>query len=602
MTSDFDALSDFVEKNICRSLIRFIRFPRYKNLASGTSITFEHPITALVGPNGTNKSSILRALQACPLGHDISDYWFDTPMDNILSSERKNDPGRYIYGYRAPSGHMAEVIKTRVWKESRGQDYFETRRPTARDGMTKMPDPADPRDSAHRKATRWSPIDKEVVYLDFRQEIPAYDILMSFQWRGQQNDVDAKKKIVRRRSPHIVRALKELDEKHELWGKNRILEKAENLSALELKAISRILGRTYDSISLVKHDYYGVEGYTAVMRTPHFGYSEAYAGSGEFAATMLVRGISRASNESLILLDEPETSLHPGAQRELMRFVAKECRRKKHQVVIATHAPGIVEELPEQSLKLVDLDPTTGKVQVVANRASASEAFIRIGAGYSKGTVVVEDALARALVQHAARGKGIDYLNSLDVIFLPGGASVYLKRVIPVEAQLNSKCAFLLDGDQRPPSPYPDALPPEQIATSDLQAALDRVGVHKDALIRDGGNGPGKDQLLASQEKTYQWHYSRVGYLPTYFCPETLLLKLVAADDDEAKRVPTHAKPAKKVWVERTVGELGKMPGEDVSSQEILATQVRAIAMVPQDHLLLQEIRDTLVKITKIGE
>jgi hypothetical protein len=43
--------------------ISHIRFPHYKNLAPDLKIDFDFPITALVGPNGTNKSSILRAIQ-----------------------------------------------------------------------------------------------------------------------------------------------------------------------------------------------------------------------------------------------------------------------------------------------------------------------------------------------------------------------------------------------------------------------------------------------------------------------------------------------------------------------------------------------------------
>ena len=44
-----------------------------------------------------------------------------------------------------------------------------------------------------------------------------------------------------------------------------------------------------------------------------------------------------ADEYSLILLDEPETSLHPGAQRSMLRFLLDQIKLKKHQIIISTH-------------------------------------------------------------------------------------------------------------------------------------------------------------------------------------------------------------------------------------------------------------------------
>lgn len=53
-----------------RPYIDYIYFPYFKNLTSFTRIEFNFPITVLIGANGTNKSSILKALEACcPIFH-----------------------------------------------------------------------------------------------------------------------------------------------------------------------------------------------------------------------------------------------------------------------------------------------------------------------------------------------------------------------------------------------------------------------------------------------------------------------------------------------------------------------------------------------------
>ena len=68
-------------------------------------------------------------------------------------------------------------------------------------------------------------------------------------------------------------------------------------------------------------------------------YSEANAGSGEVAVIQLVKKIEEAQEYSLILLDEPEVSIHPGAQEKLKEYLLEVTKRKKLQVVISSHSP-----------------------------------------------------------------------------------------------------------------------------------------------------------------------------------------------------------------------------------------------------------------------
>lgn len=583
--SDFATLQTQVTAGIGEPFIRLIRFPRFKNLTRGLQIEFGYPITALIGPNGTNKSSILRALQGCPNQYNIGDYWFDTPLDRI-GDAGKNDPHRFIHGYFTSSGYLAEVIKARVGKTSRGADYFETSAPRRRDGMRAMPQNPDPRDADLHNKTRWKPIEKFVEYLDFRQELPAYDIMMHFNWRRHRNDPDSKKKRIRRGGPHVQQAIDNLEADHELYNANRILSPAESLSASELAAVSQILQRKYESIRLVKHDFFGVEGYTATMRTEHRNYSEAYAGSGEFAAIMLVRAISRVPNRSLILLDEPETSLHPGAQRELMRYIARECVTKHHQVVLATHSPELVQDLPDSARKLFDIDPASGRVQLLASRSSMGEAFTRLGASYEARTLIVEDELARQLVLRVARLRGVDFVKSIDIIVVPGGAETLLRRVATVQAHLHSSATILLDGDKRPTVPVKQEA---DVTDGQLQPELNKLNVSESVLIRDGGDGDPTEQLAAARRRTLAWVNRYLDYLPGAGSPEELLLEML----DAAVSGPAAAKTN---WVERTRAELALLPSEQPTAQQILATQSRALALVPAENARLQELAETLAR------
>ena len=75
--------------------INYIRFPSYKNLDQDLRIDFDFPLTAIVGQNGTNKSSVLRAIYGCPDGYSVGNFWFSTDIDPISDSSRS----RYIYSY-----------------------------------------------------------------------------------------------------------------------------------------------------------------------------------------------------------------------------------------------------------------------------------------------------------------------------------------------------------------------------------------------------------------------------------------------------------------------------------------------------------------------
>lgn len=82
------------------------------------------------------------------------------------------------------------------------------------------------------------------------------------------------------------------------------------------------------------------------------GYSEANAGSGEIAVVQLVRRVESAKEYSMVLLDEPEVSLHPGAQENLKEYLLEAIKNKKLQVVISSHSPSLINGLPNSAIKL----------------------------------------------------------------------------------------------------------------------------------------------------------------------------------------------------------------------------------------------------------
>lgn len=420
-----------------------ICFYNYKNLEYGSTINFTHPITAIVGPNGTNKSSILQALYGCPKGKSIGDYWFNTAIDPIEDVELDENRPRVIYYYRESANDTATTCPcVNLYRAPRKEsatkkndpDYWETGRAVKQYNMNL---PTDGR--------RWSPIKKSVIYLDFRNILSAYDIMFHHGIFNKSKTINSVQDFIRARSKHLHNAL--------LSGKkvyNRKMKLITNdiIRKKELKVISDILGRTYEKAQIIRHTFFRDKEATTVIFKNNNKYSEAYAGSGEFAVVQLVLSISEIDHHSLILLDEPETSLHPEAQRKLIKYLLEESRKKHHQIVISTHSPTIIQELDKSSIKLVDVDNRTNKVYITENVAP-QVAFHALGhKTNNKWTVIVEDELAAAIVRRAIQ-PDTTLRDSITIKPIPGGAETIITRYIPAIMMLpDPKTIIYLDGDK----------------------------------------------------------------------------------------------------------------------------------------------------------
>lgn len=110
--------------------------------------------------------------------------------------------------------------------------------------------------------------------------------------------------------------------------------------------LSRILGRTYDSGSLVRDDRGKQVG---IVTSGGTTYSNFHQGAGEDTTTDLMALLQEAPRNSLILIDEVESSLHPRAQRRLMTELISVATQRRLQLIVSTHSPYVLEQLPAEA-------------------------------------------------------------------------------------------------------------------------------------------------------------------------------------------------------------------------------------------------------------
>lgn len=521
-----------------QNYIEYMQFPKYKNLKENTRIDFSFPLTMLVGKNGTGKSSVLHAIYGAPSGKSTGDFWFSTQVDPIKDGENK-----YFYGYKSDkNSSIKEVVKKRQ-PSIKAFDYWETAALNTKIGMVA--------DDNMDKGSRNSPVDKNVVLFDFRGELSAFDKYFYF-YKSKNDKIKRKfehknresKQFIIQRSPLLQKIFSGENKvtfpnhpKNSLHDKMEIYNMENN--AKILNEINNILGKQYVEIRRVYHRVYESWGTSVLVKTKDgMLYSEANAGSGENAIINMVCTVLSAPNNSLILLDEPEVSLHPSAQKKLKIFLLQIVKKYHHQIVLSTHSNVLIEGMPKESLKLFEMTENA-KINVT-NGVYSSEAFYNIKEEVKdKYLVICEDVSAKTLIEGVLRKMGL--LQHFKVEPRHGGADTLITRYLPIFAldrTIYENVFIILDGDKEPD----DIIPFSKIPNGDMD---DIVKIEKyiknltssySAIkpLIDGNkqNGGNEYQKLQVYKEYLEYAEHHLYFLPKKMIPEAIVLSDVNVQKD----------------------------------------------------------------------
>ena len=557
-----------------KDYITDIHFPFYKGLVPGSKIDFKFPLTVLVGENGCGKSSVLQALENVSAGKSLSQRWFSTSVDPIPDNAR---PCFWYSYYNAEAGRTVQILNTRIKKKfkdgSENPDYWEPSRPVAKYGMELFDEKY--ANTPGATGSRWNGTKRKVEYIDFREEISAFDKYFYF---GIEPHKKTKQEYIRQRSKNLKKAI---DGKL----KNDLLRSIVNLVPEEVSILSDILDKQYQSVKIIEHKFYSKWG-TSVYFSQGVGdasfsgkYSEAFAGSGESAVAKLVHKIFSAQEGTLLLLDEPEVSLHPGAQKRLLNYILENVRDKGLQVVISTHSPAIVEELPPEAIVVMN-QTALNKFDPIPD-VFAETAFQYIGhTNIEKPKIIVEDKTAELLVNRALDICNPKAIKSVKVVCHPGGARDLYKEAVVLSRLDATKTYLLLDGDQQKELPAGNA-----VSNSELdQAVLNITGIDVKDLDFVADSGKQSEQLPIEKRKFLDFLKSNCKFLPLN-TPEEILWKC------SEKSPHTEIDESKKDAYKKAIADWAKDDaGGDVSSNEIFFCHKKLCNAIPESDAIMQEI------------
>lgn len=234
-----------------------------------------------------------------------------------------------------------------------------------------------------------------------------------------------------------------------------------------LGRLSQIMGREFEVAKMALTDI-DTHRSIPVLRQRGSQYSGFHQGAGETTVAELLQ--ADLPQYSLVLIDEIESSLHPRAQRRLVRDLAERARELELQIVLTTHSPFILDELPfEARAHIVQIESDRRIIYGVSPEFSMSKMD---DVPQYECDVYVEDRAAKTLLTEIL-AKYASHLISRSQIIPYGAASVGQSLGIMVHNQRFPRPSVVfLDGDQAPAigcfgMPGDDA--PERVVFEDLR-------------------------------------------------------------------------------------------------------------------------------------
>lgn len=351
---------------------------------ANTLIEIGSPISAFCGLNGTGKSTLLQLAAASCRRPDSQWEWQTYYIKDFLAAG-KLDPN--------PFSDVASV-EYKFWEEDRSLKSL----------------------TISRLATtkRWSGYPRRPERVVFFAGVSSY-----LPWVEQRNAV--------------ARHLADLT-----------VESTEDVTVQVRNWVSAVLDRQYDTMQRNTVSYATQKRAVVSVQRGTSRYSEAHMGYGEARGQYLIAKIESLPPKSLVLIEEPEISLHAHAQHQFGRFLVDVAVRKGHQILLTTHSEPLLGALPSNS-RLYLHSVATG-INVISG-LTALQANSLMTRGHEKALhVLVEDQVASAILKEILRRTDATFL-STTAVYVAGGASELTGAVRTIRAT-GLPVAVVLDGDK----------------------------------------------------------------------------------------------------------------------------------------------------------
>jgi predicted ATPase len=415
---------------------------------SGTNLSFEGPLVAICGFNGTGKTTLLNALRALLGGAGRA------PVDR--------------YDARVQNAHVKATLKFR----GKSHDLM---KPPGHSTNRQIPD--------------------ELAVHFFNPTYDAVTLQRTLQDRG---DIPSLMNGIEGQSF----GREELEEISRIIGKTYSAITAFDLSQEFLTARDEASGSVVDSAAGVDGASSAIEELStvALRNVPYFEvtvgavkYDSRSMGLGELATIYLYWSLQSVQRGAIVLLEEPESFITPASQPALGAVLAKFASEKKFTIIFTSHSEPLVSRLSTKNL-IVNIPQMTGESKATtAEDADEHLQILRLNPR-KVGMVICEDWGGVAFLRGLLRRKSHPALTRFDFIPAFGEGNVakllacYPRRggVTPMFGVLDGdvRTSFSEKGHFWPHCFLPGDVAPEKILIEKFKEFLDDFCADRDIKKR----------------------------------------------------------------------------------------------------------------------
>jgi energy-coupling factor transporter ATP-binding protein EcfA2 len=425
-------IRELLDKARKRNYAKYLASLRLERIRffKGAEVTFDFPVTALIGPNGGGKSTILGAAASAyynfkPESFFQRSFVGDGSMDDWLIEYDIIDKAVNPKGMVKSTTSLKNNTWSRSTKSERSVTFFSINRtvPVAENpGFT------------HKRRLRFNAQGKRT--LKARRE--SAEITMSTEPVDDIDHIKTEAERILGKSLAYFKLLRiKISTPQFEVKRTRILDSID-VDELDVRVpVFRKKVKVLKPLETQKLMFVGSDGENE--------YSEFNFGAGEASVIHLVADAESLPDNSLILIEEIENGLHPVAVRRLVEYFIDVSKRKKLQVVFTTHSDHAISPLPSEAIwAAMDGRVEQGKLSIEMLRAVSGRIDKRLA-------IFVEDEFARLWIEAIIREELSDQLEEIGVYSLSGDGNavrIHLGHMSNPAISFHSMCFIDGDSDQ----------------------------------------------------------------------------------------------------------------------------------------------------------
>ncbi|WP_294364363.1 AAA family ATPase [uncultured Clostridium sp.] len=219
-----------------------------------------------------------------------------------------------------------------------------------------------------------------------------------------------------------------------------------SMSKVQLEEISYIIGKDYKEVYIteIEDDFFKFPFFR--VNCNGVRYDSTKMGVGEHILFYYYIMIEKIEKDGIVIIEEPESCISVRSQEKFMDFMAKKNSEQKIQLIVTTHSPFIIKNIPSSNIILVDRYEECSIIYTGEEKRLTKELGLDIN---KRGIIYVEDNLAELFLKKILNDSNNGFILEDYDIKSVNGESEITSRLKSNCTEIDFKIIGIYDGDMR---------------------------------------------------------------------------------------------------------------------------------------------------------